>query len=116
MADPRGRHKDRINQLIEQFGLAPRAHHLPRELSAGERQRTAIARALVNKPQLILADEPTGNLDPENGHEVVNCLSSYRDEGGMVVMVTHGNDADERADRIIRLRDGVLAPTEAAAC
>ena len=94
--------------LLEQLGLAHRAGHRPGELSAGEKQRTAIGRALIRNPRLILADEPTGNLDPENGAEVFTHLEAFHRQGGTVVVVTHGDDAGRFADRTIRLREGRL--------
>jgi len=105
----RGEAAEHTDALVEQLGLGERARHRPAELSAGERQRTAMARALVNRPRLVLADEPTGNLDPENAAQVVGHLRAFADEGGVVVMVTHGSDADEVADRTIRMRAGAIA-------
>lgn len=92
--------------LLAELGMATRASHRPAELSAGERQRVALARALVAKPALILADEPTGNLDPDTGVEVLEHLASYRDGGGTVIMVTHGPDGDRFADRAVRIEAG----------
>ena len=91
-------------ELLEQFGLSHRFTHTPGELSAGERQRVALARALVNEPRLILADEPTGNLDPENDRQVFEHLSTFHQSGGTVIVVTHGSTADEFADRIVELK------------
>ena len=93
-------------ELANRLGLAGRAHHKPAELSAGERQRTAIARALMSRPKVILADEPTGNLDPENAAEVIEALASFHREGGTVILVTHGTGADACADRVIHLHEG----------
>ena len=93
----------RPRELLEQFGLGHRLTHTPGELSAGERQRVALARALVNEPRLILADEPTGNLDPENDRQVFEHLSEFHRAGGTVIVVTHGSTADEFADRIVEL-------------
>jgi putative ABC transport system ATP-binding protein len=92
--------------LLDRLGLADRIGHKPGELSAGERQRCAVARALIRKPKLVLADEPTGNLDPENAREVMAHLSDYRNEGGTVVVVSHGSDADAFASRILTMRAG----------
>ncbi len=104
-ADDRGR----AQELLGQFGMRDRMTHKPSELSAGERQRTAIARALMNRPSLLLADEPTGNLDPENAAETVRHLKKFQQEqGGTVVMVTHGDGAEDAADRIIRMQSGRL--------
>ena len=105
--DPSDR-KTRAGELLERLGLADRMAHRPAELSAGERQRVAIARAVLNRPRLILADEPTGNLDPENTEAVVNALSEFHREGATIIVVTHGKDAEERATRVVRLRDGKL--------
>ena len=92
--------------LLERLGLAEREHHKPSELSAGERQRTAIARAILNRPEILLADEPTGNLDPDNASEVIGHLVEFHRGGGTVIVVTHGTVADSHADRIIHLREG----------
>jgi putative ABC transport system ATP-binding protein len=93
-------------ELLKRLHLSEREHHKPSELSAGERQRTAIARAMFNRPKIILADEPTGNLDPENAAEVIGYLSEFHRNGGTVIVVTHGRIADQYADRIIHLREG----------
>ena len=96
-------------ELIEQFGLGGRNYHKPAELSAGEKQRTAIARALLNNPRIILADEPTGNLDTDNATSVLGYLSEFHKAGGTVILATHGVEAERFADRIINLRDGKVA-------
>ena len=98
----------RAGGLLDDLGLADRASHRPGELSAGERQRLAVARALLNRPKLILADEPTGNLDPENAAEVIRHLAEFHRGGGTVVLVTHGASADTHADRTLRLDQGQL--------
>lgn len=98
--------EDRLKELTLRLGLSDRLAHTPQELSAGERQRTALARALLKNPTLILADEPTGNLDPENASIVFETLSTFKDGGGTVVVVTHGRDADAHASRIVQLESG----------
>jgi putative ABC transport system ATP-binding protein len=100
------RYAERIDQLLEKVGLAGRADHLPTELSGGEQQRVAIARALLREPRLVLADEPTGNLDSASGGTVMSLLRSVVDEGQTVVMVTHDPGAAALADRVVFLRDG----------
>ena len=105
-----GNHHDitKAHNLLEKLGLAERIFHKPAQLSAGEKQRTAIARALYNNPKIILADEPTGNLDPENASAVLDHLAQFHRQGGTVIIVTHGLIADQYADRIIHLRQGRL--------
>jgi putative ABC transport system ATP-binding protein len=96
----------RAARLLEQVGLAERLNHKPTELSGGERQRVAIARALANDPELILADEPTGNLDSSSGDAVIGLLEGLSREGKTVVLVTHDLNYGRRAERMIKLRDG----------
>ena len=93
-------------ELLARLNISEREYHRPSELSAGEQQRTAIARALLNHPRVILADEPTGNLDPENAAEVIQYLAQFHDDGGTVIVVTHGSLADQYANRVIHLREG----------
>ncbi len=100
--------RQRAGGLMDELGLADRASHRPGELSAGGRERLAVARALLNRPKLILADEPTGNLDPENAAEVIRHLAEFHRGGGTVVLVTHGAAADAHADRTLRLEQGRL--------
>ena len=99
---------ERAATLIAKFGLAHRQHHVPGQLSTGERQRTALARALLNGPSVLLADEPTGNLDQENADIVLGHLAAFADQGGAVLMVTHDKEAAGRANRIETIRDGKL--------
>ena len=99
----------RAQELLRRLGLQHRLGHRPSELSAGEKQRTAIARALLNQPKLILADEPTGNLDAENAHCVLQHLQDFQQGGGTVIVATHGPAAREFATRTIDLREGRLA-------
>ncbi len=101
----RARHKRSI-ELLKVVGLAERMNHLPNQLSGGERQRVAIARSLANRPRLILADEPTGNLDSANGGEVMALLTELNEDGTTIVMVTHSPNDAEKAHRIIQLFDG----------
>ncbi|MCZ7573683.1 MAG: ABC transporter ATP-binding protein [Ardenticatenaceae bacterium] len=101
--------RERARWLLERVSLGERQHHRPAELSGGEAQRVAIARALMNDPTLILADEPTGNLDSTTGHEIMALLAELRGEGRTVVVVTHDARIAQRwADRVLHIRDGVL--------
>ena len=96
----------RAKALIAHFGLEPRMYHVPGELSTGERQRTALARALLNQPKLLLADEPTGNLDRANADAVLKHLAEFAQAGGAVLLVSHDDQAVQHASRMIQLRDG----------
>jgi putative ABC transport system ATP-binding protein len=108
-AEPRGRDR-RVQDLLELVGLGERARHRPYELSGGEQQRVAIARALANEPRLLLADEPTGQLDLETGHTIMSLLRSIvRTEGVTAVVATHDPAMLDVADRVLELRDGSLA-------
>jgi len=97
---------ERARMLIEHFGLAGRMAHKPSELSTGERQRTALARALLNEPGLILADEPTGNLDADSARAVLEYLAEFASQGGSVLLVTHDDRAAGYAQRTVRMRNG----------
>ena len=98
--------RERVLEILRKVNLSQRAGHYPQQLSGGQQQRVAIARAVVGKPRLILADEPTGNLDSKNGLEVMELLSSLHAEGSTIVMVTHSQHDAAYADRIINLFDG----------
>ena len=101
-----GQLRTKASELLTAFGLAHRLNHRPRELSGGERQRVAIARALMNDPQLLLADEPTGNLDEKTGEEILELIAAQHRRGLTIVMVTHDPAIARRADRLVRLHDG----------
>jgi putative ABC transport system ATP-binding protein len=102
------RYAERVDRLMEKVGLAGRAGHLPTELSGGEQQRVAIARALLRDPRLVLADEPTGNLDSASGASVMDLLRTVVADGQTVVIVTHDPGAAALADRVVFLRDGAV--------
>jgi putative ABC transport system ATP-binding protein len=97
---------------LTQVGLADRIHHKPNELSGGQRQRVAVARALVNKPSILLADEPTGNLDSKTGAEIMALFEELSRKGNTIIVVTHEEDIARQSRRIIRLRDGLIASDE----
>jgi ABC-type lipoprotein export system ATPase subunit len=110
MAAGRMEGAERARQLLERFGLAGRLSHLPGQLSAGEQQRVGMARALVNNPRLLLADEPTGNLDESNAAAVLDYIREFAAAGGGVMLVTHDAAAAGRADRQVRIERGSVAP------
>jgi putative ABC transport system ATP-binding protein len=100
---------------LTDVGLADRVTHRPNEMSGGQRQRVAVARALVNKPSILLADEPTGNLDTRTGEEILELFQSLADKGNTLIVVTHEEQVARHAQRIIRIRDGLVASDEAVA-
>ncbi len=100
--------KDRAQAMLEKVGLGKRASHLPHQLSGGEAQRVSIARALISNPLLILADEPTGNLDSKTGEEIMGLFQTLNNEGLTIVMVTHDPQKASHAKRVIRLKDGEI--------
>ena len=103
----------KVAAVLEKMDMAHRTSHFPQQLSGGQQQRVAVARAIVNQPNLILADEPTGNLDSEHGEEVMKILSSLNDEGTTIVMVTHSPEDAATGKRIVRMLDGkIISETE----
>ncbi|AXY78811.1 ABC transporter ATP-binding protein [Paraflavitalea soli] len=105
---PKKQRTEMAMEVIQKVGLEERSHHKPNELSGGQNQRVAIARALVNSPSLILADEPTGNLDTKTSIEIMDIFGKIQESGNTVVLVTHEEDIANHAHRIVRLRDGVI--------
>ena len=107
--DGRGVDRERLEMILDSFGLRARRKHLPNQLSGGQQQRTSIARALINNPSLVLADEPTGNLDSKSSEEVMSMLKMYNQSYGQtVIMSTHNLDIAKQADRIITISDGKI--------
>ncbi|NOQ26580.1 MAG: ATP-binding cassette domain-containing protein [Bacteroidales bacterium] len=103
---PSSERKKRVEEVLDRMKMSHRKKHFPQQLSGGQQQRVAISRAVVTNPKLILADEPTGNLDSANGEEVMNLLSELNNEGTTIIMVTHSPSDAEKAHRIIQLFDG----------
>jgi putative ABC transport system ATP-binding protein len=103
---PAAERDQRVQQVLERVGIAHRADHRPQQLSGGQQQRVAVARAVVTEPKLILADEPTGNLDPANGEEVLNLLNQLNRDGTTIIMVTHDPAHAEHASRVVNMLDG----------
>lgn len=105
---PKSQRNEKAMQVLEKVNLTDRSHHKPNELSGGQCQRVAIARALVNDPSLILADEPTGNLDTKTSYEIMDIFGKIHAGGNTVVLVTHEEDIAQHSHRIVRLRDGLI--------
>ena len=105
---PFGKRRTRASQLLDWIGLGHRMHHQPTMMSGGEQQRVAIARALANEPDVLLADEPTGNLPADKGEEILSTLEELNKQGVTVVMVTHNDEQGRRAGRVIRIQDGTM--------
>lgn len=101
--------KEKARELLSKIGLEHRLHHTPGQLSGGEQQRVTIARSLINDPRIILADEPTGNLDSKNGIEIMKTFDSLIKEGKTIVLITHDSEVAQHAGRIISIRDGQIA-------
>ncbi len=104
----RSKRQSKARQLLEQVGLTNRMYHLPNQLSGGQRQRVAIARALVNDPEIILADEPTGNLDTKTGNDIMTLLQELNRQGKTIILVTHNPDLTKLANKVIKLKDGKI--------
>lgn len=112
---PAAERKRRVEEVLEKVQIMHRRNHFPQQLSGGQQQRVAVARAVVNNPKLILADEPTGNLDSSNGNEVMQLLTELNEAGTTIVMVTHSEHDAKFSDRVIRMLDGqvIMETTEA---
>ena len=109
---PRSERRKKVEKVMKRMNISHRAKHFPHQLSGGQQQRVAIARAVVFGPKLILADEPTGNLDSKNGAEVMRLLTELNQEGTTIVMVTHNEHDAEQTHRIIRLFDGKVVESQ----
>lgn len=105
---PAAERKKRVEEVLEKVQIMHRRNHFPQQLSGGQQQRVAVARAVVNQPKLILADEPTGNLDSNNGNEVMQLLTELNEQGTTIVMVTHSEHDAQFSDRVIRMLDGQI--------
>ena len=105
--------EERAREVLDQVGLSDRMDHKPNELSGGQRQRVAVARAMVNRPSIILADEPTGNLDSTTSYEIMNLFQEIHQQGNTIILVTHEEDIAAHAHRIVRLKDGLVSSDEA---
>jgi putative ABC transport system ATP-binding protein len=105
---PAHERKEKVEKVLEKLDMEARSKHFPRQLSGGQQQRAAVARAIVNDPNLILADEPTGNLDSKNGHEVMKMLGTLNEEGTTILMVTHSEEMANYSGSVLQLLDGKI--------
>ena len=105
---PSNERKTKVEKVLEKLDMTHRSKHFPRQLSGGQQQRAAVARAIVNEPNLILADEPTGNLDSKNSHEVMNMLGKLNEEGTTILMVTHSEEMAKFSSSVVQLLDGKI--------
>ena len=106
--DGRAADNDYLNEIAEVMGITERLNHYPHQLSGGQQQRVAIARAMITKPSVILADEPTGNLDSHSGKDVMKIIHQLHEEGRTIILITHDNDIAAEAQRVIRIQDGKI--------
>ncbi|MCC8181390.1 MAG: ATP-binding cassette domain-containing protein, partial [Clostridiales bacterium] len=106
---PKAERRERVAQALERVNLGKRAKHLPTELSGGQQQRVAIARAIVTRPSLILADEPTGNLDSTTTNEIMDIFHELHDQGNTIVLITHDDEIARQASRVVHILDGKLS-------
>ena len=109
---PAKERRERAKQALESVGLGERIHHNPTELSGGQQQRVAIARALITNPPIILADEPTGNLDSKAGKEVMQIFKDLHEKGNTIILITHDSDVAKQASRVVRIQDGKIYENE----
>jgi putative ABC transport system ATP-binding protein len=112
---PAGERRSRVLDVMDKVGIAPRQKHYPQQLSGGQQQRVAIARAIVGNPKILLADEPTGNLDSRHGDEVMGLLQALNRDGTTIIMVTHSEEYGRCSSRLMRMLDGRILTTHAAA-
>ncbi len=105
---PSSERKKRVHNMAERLGIVHRLKHFPQQLSGGQQQRVAVGRALINEPKIVLADEPTGNLDSKNGNEVMELLTDLHEQGATIIMVTHSQQDASYSDRTVLMKDGMI--------